>query len=232
MLPQKLVQLGGVGWLYKSPGDGDGGGDYNNNSIPNYVWLQYWATFLAAMRMTTTLMCPFTCFVALSRFAQLAVLEWLCSDAYPNCNVALFWTITLMTTMMLILALLFPDWLLTLALVLALAFYIDYDHVGVNHVAFCWLWCSLVLKQVIFCLCGCCYRRWLMFQNIFRQVENPLIFLVVRENKQYYDSFQQKPPGMCNQGHMDAPHPHLSCERAFKVNEHAISYLQKQPFPA
>ena len=44
-----------------------------------------------------------------------------------------------MTTMMLILALLFPDWLLTLALVLALAFYIDYDHVGVNHVAFRWL---------------------------------------------------------------------------------------------
>lgn len=134
--------------------------------------------------------------------------------------------------MMLILALLFPDWLLTLALVLALAFYIDYDHVGVNHVAFCWLWCSLVLKQVIFCLCGCCYRQWLLLQNIFRQVENPLIFLVVRENKQYYDSFQQKTPGMCNQGRMDAPHPHLSCERAFKVNEHAISYLQKQPFPA
>ena len=32
--------------------------------------------------------------------------------------------------------LLSPDWLLALALVLALVIYIDYDHVGVNHVAF------------------------------------------------------------------------------------------------
>jgi len=43
-----------------------------------------------------------------------------------------------MTTMMFILALLSPVWLLVLAmaLVLALAIYINYDHVGVNHVAF------------------------------------------------------------------------------------------------
>ncbi len=32
--------------------------------------------------------------------------------------------------------LLSPDWLLALALVLALVIYIDYDPVGVNHVAF------------------------------------------------------------------------------------------------
>ena len=91
---------------------------------------------------------------------------------------------------------------------------------------------ALVLKLVIFCLCGCCYRQWLLFQNILCQVENPRISLVVRENKQYYNGFQQKTPGMCNQGRMDAPHLHLNCEKAFNVNEHAISYLQKQSFPA
>jgi hypothetical protein len=42
-----------------------------------------------------------------------------------------------MTTVMFILALLSPVWLV-LALVLAFMIYIDYDHVGVNHVAFHW----------------------------------------------------------------------------------------------
>ena len=84
----------------------------------------------------TTLMRPFSCFVALSNvremafaiFAQFAVLEWLCSDAYLNLNVALSSAITFMTTVMVILALLSPVWLV-LAVVLAFMIYIDYDHV-------------------------------------------------------------------------------------------------------
>ena len=110
-------------------------------------WQQYWCWCIHSLVLWFLVMLDMITFII---FAQIAVLKWLSSDAYPNCNVALYW-ITLMTTMMFILALLSPIWLLVLAmaLVLALAIYINNDHVGVNHVAFHWLWCCLVLKLVI-----------------------------------------------------------------------------------